>query len=49
MTYQVLANKWRPKDFTEVVSQVSAVTILENSLDSQNVFPLKFSLLPCDL
>ncbi|MGI9214117.1 MAG: DNA polymerase III subunit gamma/tau, partial [Gammaproteobacteria bacterium] len=37
MTYQVLANKWRPKDFTEVVSQVAAVTILENSLDSQKL------------
>jgi DNA polymerase-3 subunit gamma/tau len=32
MTYQVLARKWRPKDFSEVVGQKSIVTALSNAL-----------------
>lgn len=37
MTYQVLSNKWRPKNFEEVVGQNIAVTILQNSLNSQKL------------
>jgi DNA polymerase-3 subunit gamma/tau len=32
MTYQVLARKWRPKDFSEVVGQKPIVTALSNAL-----------------
>lgn len=37
MVYQVLARKWRPCDFSEVVGQSATVTILQNSLDSQKL------------
>lgn len=37
MVYQVLARKWRPRDFTEVASQPATVTVLQNSLDSQKL------------
>ncbi len=37
MVYQVLARKWRPRDFTEVASQPETVTVLQNSLDSQKL------------
>ena len=32
MTYQVLARKWRPQDFSSVVGQESTVTALRNAL-----------------
>lgn len=32
MSYQVLARKWRPKSFTEVVGQQHVLTILSNAL-----------------
>ena len=37
MSYQVLARKWRPKDFSEVVGQEHVVQALANALD-QNKF-----------
>lgn len=37
MVYQILARKWRPRDFTEVASQPATVTVLQNSLDSQKL------------
>ena len=37
MSYQVLARKWRPNDFSEVVGQEHVVQALSNSLDSQKV------------
>ena len=35
MSYQVLARKWRPNDFSEVVGQEHVVQALSNSLDNQ--------------
>ena len=32
MTYQVLARKWRPKSFEDVVGQEHVVKALQNSL-----------------
>ena len=37
MSYQVLARKWRPNDFSEVVGQEHVVQALSNSLDNQKV------------
>lgn len=37
MTYKILANKWRPKDFSEIVGQSTVVTILRNSLSSSKL------------
>ena len=35
MSYQVLARKWRPKTFAELVGQEHVVTALTNALDAQ--------------
>lgn len=32
MSYQVLARKWRPRNFTEVVGQTHILTALSNGL-----------------
>jgi DNA polymerase-3 subunit gamma/tau len=37
MTYQVLARKWRPKAFEEIVGQPHVVTALANALDSKRL------------
>ena len=37
MSYQVLARKWRPNDFSEVVGQEHVVQALGNSLDNNKV------------
>ena len=37
MTYQVLARKWRPKTFDELVGQEHVVRALVNALDSDRV------------
>ncbi len=37
MSYQVLARKWRPKDFSEVVGQEHVVQALINSLDQNKL------------
>jgi DNA polymerase III subunit gamma/tau len=37
MVYQVLARRWRPRDFSEVEGQIETVTILQNSLNSQKL------------
>jgi DNA polymerase III subunit gamma/tau len=37
MTYQVLARKWRPKTFEEIVGQQHVVTALVNALDSKRL------------
>ena len=37
MSYQVLARKWRPQDFSEVVGQEHAVKALSNALESEKV------------
>jgi DNA polymerase-3 subunit gamma/tau len=37
MSYQVLARKWRPRGFAEVVGQESAVRALVNALDGQRL------------
>ena len=37
MTYQVLARKWRPRVFEEIVGQPHVVTALANALDSQRL------------
>ena len=37
MSYQVLARKWRPNDFSEVVGQEHVVQALSNSLNNQKV------------
>lgn len=37
MVYQVLARKWRPRDFTEVASQAATIAVLKNSLDRQKL------------
>ncbi|MDH5265526.1 MAG: AAA family ATPase, partial [Betaproteobacteria bacterium] len=34
MTYQVLARKWRPKAFDQLVGQPHVVTALANALDT---------------
>ena len=35
MSYQALARKWRPKNFTEVVGQGHVVKALANALDQE--------------
>src|SRR5437764_10129803 len=37
MTYQVLARKWRPRVFEEIVGQPHVVTALVNALDSKRL------------
>jgi len=37
MTYQVLARKWRPQDFSSVVGQESTVTALRNALRESRI------------
>ncbi|MBS4098264.1 MAG: DNA polymerase III subunit gamma/tau [Sulfuricella sp.] len=37
MSYQVLARKWRPKSFTEIVGQEHVVKALSNALDQQRL------------
>lgn len=37
MTYQVLARKWRPRVFEEIVGQPHVVTALVNALDTQRL------------
>ncbi len=37
MVYQVLARKWRPKDFSEVAVQIPTIKVLQHSLDSQKL------------
>ncbi len=37
MTYQVLARKWRPRAFGELVGQAHVVTALANALDSKRL------------
>ena len=37
MTYQVLARKWRPQDFSSVVGQESTVTALRNALNEGRI------------
>ncbi len=37
MTYQVLARKWRPRIFEEIVGQSHVVTALTNALDSKRL------------
>jgi DNA polymerase-3 subunit gamma/tau len=37
MSYQVLARKWRPKKFSELVGQEHVVRALSNALDSQRM------------
>jgi len=37
MSYQVLARKWRPKDFSEVVGQEHVVQALANALDQNKI------------
>ena len=37
MSYLVLARKWRPSNFSEVVGQDHAVAALKNSVSSKNI------------
>jgi len=37
MSYQVLARKWRPNDFSEVIGQEHVVQALSNSLDQNRI------------
>jgi DNA polymerase-3 subunit gamma/tau len=37
MSYQVLARKWRPKKFTELMGQEHVVTVLVNALEQQRL------------
>ena len=37
MSYQVLARKWRPNSFAEVVGQEHVVKALSNALDGNKV------------
>ena len=37
MTYQVLARKWRPRDFSQMVGQGHVLRALVNALDSQRL------------
>jgi DNA polymerase-3 subunit gamma/tau len=37
MTYQVLARKWRPKSFEELIGQESTVVALKNALDQNRL------------
>ena len=40
MSYQVLARKWRPKNFSELLGQDSARQTLTNSLKQNRVYPV---------
>ena len=40
MTYQVLARKWRPKNFDEVVGQDFVVKALKGALDLEKLLSL---------
>ena len=44
MTYQVLARKWRPNTFDEVVGQDYVVKALKGALDLKNFLMLLYSL-----
>ncbi|MGP1959517.1 MAG: DNA polymerase III subunit gamma/tau [Arsenophonus sp. NC-TX2-MAG3] len=37
MSYQILARKWRPQTFTDVVGQRHVLTVLKNSLQQQRI------------
>jgi len=37
MSYQVLARKWRPRNFAEMVGQEHVVRALSNALDNDRV------------
>src|SRR5579871_6640813 len=37
MAYQVLARKWRPRDFSSLVGQEHVVKALRNALDNQRL------------
>ncbi len=37
MAYQVLARKWRPQDFSEVIGQGAVVTALQNAVAEQRI------------
>ena len=37
MSYQVLARKWRPNTFSEVVGQEHVVKALSNALDNKKI------------
>ena len=37
MTYQVLARKWRPQNFSEVIGQRSVVTALQNAVAEERI------------
>ena len=37
MTYQVLARKWRPRVFEEIVGQSHVVTALVNALEAKRL------------
>ncbi|MCP4200403.1 MAG: DNA polymerase III subunit gamma/tau [bacterium] len=37
MAYQVLARKWRPQDFSEVVGQAAVVTALQNAVSKERI------------
>ena len=37
MSYQVLARKWRPRAFEEIVGQPHVVTALVNALDTKRL------------
>ncbi|MCP4700410.1 MAG: DNA polymerase III subunit gamma/tau [Gammaproteobacteria bacterium] len=37
MSYQVLARKWRPRNFTEMVGQTHVLRVLINALDTQRL------------
>src|SRR6185503_13968653 len=37
MSYQVLARKWRPRDFTTMVGQEHVLRMLTNALDHQRL------------
>ncbi|MDN3651373.1 DNA polymerase III subunit gamma/tau [Thalassotalea ponticola] len=37
MSYQVLARKWRPKDFSQLMGQEHVVTVLTNALSQQRL------------
>ena len=44
MTYQVLARKWRPNNFDEVVGQDFVVKALKGALDLEKLPMLLYSL-----
>ena len=44
MSYQVLARKWRPQTFEEVVGQGHILTALSNGLKEQRLHHAHFTL-----